>query len=247
MKRTVTILIVFLIAAILAGCGVGPFGVASSVVTGSGNVRTEDRQVSNFTALNLTGVGDVTITQGDSESFSIEAEDNLIPLIETEVRGGVLLIGLRNSTAIVPRKNITMKVGLKKLDNLTLSGAGNIHSAGITSDRLSLTLTGAGGLQIDKLSASQLTLVLSGTGGAKLAGEVSNQTATLSGVGNYSASELKSSAAKVAISGAGDATVWATDKLDATISGVGSVKYYGSPSLTKQISGAGQVQQLGQK
>ena len=54
---------------------------------GSGQVVTETREVSNFNAVEFTSFGDLTIQQGERESLTIEAEDNVLREIETVVRG----------------------------------------------------------------------------------------------------------------------------------------------------------------
>ena len=60
------------------------FGGANAVV-GSGKVVSETREVSGFTSVSVSGSGQAQITVGDSDSLVIEAEDNILPLIETSV------------------------------------------------------------------------------------------------------------------------------------------------------------------
>src|SRR4051812_14457869 len=54
--------------------------------------KVEDRHLSGFNAVDLAGSFDVYITQGSTESVKVEAPDNIIDHILTEVRGGVLKI-----------------------------------------------------------------------------------------------------------------------------------------------------------
>ena len=63
-----------------------------STVRGSGNVISETRSVANFENVSLSGIGTLYIIEGDEESLEIEAEDNLLEHIETEVRGRTLEI-----------------------------------------------------------------------------------------------------------------------------------------------------------
>jgi hypothetical protein len=57
-------------------------------MTGSGNVITESRDVAGFNEIALGGIGTGIVTQGDEEALTIEAEDNLLPPIGSEVREG---------------------------------------------------------------------------------------------------------------------------------------------------------------
>ena len=57
-------------------------GVNVKSLTGSGNIVTEDRPVSDFDQIVLTGLGEMIITQGDTESLTIEADDDTPPLLD---------------------------------------------------------------------------------------------------------------------------------------------------------------------
>lgn len=230
----------------LAGCGLGSF----KAVSGSGNVVTETRNVSNFSAVSLDGVGELTVTQGDTEGLTITAEDNLMPLIKTTVENGTLVIAEGNPQTgeiIRPTKPLIFDVKVKNLNAVTLSGAGNLHSPALKTDKFTLTLSGAGSARLDQLQASDVTTTLSGAGSVDAAGQVSSQKAVLSGLGSYRAGDLKSATAEVQISGAGSAVVWVSDSLTANISGAGSVQYYGTPNVSQNISGAGAIKSLGTK
>jgi hypothetical protein len=69
MKR-ISLSILFVLVALL-GVGCGP------IIEGSGHITTEARQVSNFSQVELLGIGELNVTQGDKETLRIEAEDNL--------------------------------------------------------------------------------------------------------------------------------------------------------------------------
>ncbi len=244
MKRhMIWVALIVLIAASLA-CDI-PLGVKT--VRGSGNVVTEEREVSGFESVALSGVGQVIITQGDEESLTIETDDNLMRHIETEVRNGTLELGLARNTIPIPTQSIIFRVSVDDLTGLTSSGAGSFKIDGLEADRLRVTLSGVGDVGIDSLSATDLVVKISGAGNVDLAGQVEAQEIDMSGLGRYSAPDLESQTASVRISGAGGAVVWAQDTLDVEISGAGNVEYYGSPQVTREISGAGKVTSRGDK
>jgi hypothetical protein len=244
MKRhLIWVALIVLIAASLA-CDI-PLGVKT--VRGSGNVVTEEREVSGFDSIVLSGVGQVIITQGDDESLTIETDDNLMRYIESNVRNGTLELGLARNTIPIPTQSIIFRVSVDDLTGLTSSGAGLFEIDGLEADRLSVTLSGAGDVGIDSLSATDLAVKISGAGNVDLAGQVETQEVVMSGFGNYTAPDLESQTASVRISAAGNAVVWALDTLDVTISGAGNVEYFGSPTVTEDISGAGKVTSRGDK
>jgi hypothetical protein len=225
--------------------------VPRTLVQGSGNIVTESRPVTNFDKISLSGAGDLNITQGDTESLTIEADDNLLPYIETTVQNGTLIIGLRDDVANVfafrPTRGIKYNVGVINLSQVLVSGAGNVNIPALKTTNLALRTTGAGNSNLADLEASNLTVDITGAGNIVLAGAVEMQEASLSGFGNYNAGDLSSTRANVSISGAGNATVWVTQSLDARISGAGSVTYYGSPQVTQSVSGVGTIRNGGEK
>ncbi|MCC7161431.1 MAG: DUF2807 domain-containing protein [Anaerolineae bacterium] len=243
MKYLITALALALIG--LVGCS-----LATNVTRGSGNVITESRAVSNFQRVQLSGVGELEIVQGDTESLTIQADDNLMPLIKTTVTNGTLDIGLdttRGLLALNPAKPIRYTLQVKTLDSIVVSGAGNVSAPSLKGDSLTVRTSGAGNVTIPQIQATTLTTGISGAGNMTLGGEVQTQDATLSGLGNYNAADLKSTNASVSISGAGSARVWATDTLNARLSGAGSVEYYGSPQVRQTVSGLGSIKSLGAK
>src|SRR5688500_11474559 len=64
---------------------------------GSGSVRTERREVSGFKAVDVSGALEVEITTQKDFGVEVEADDNLLSLIRTEVDGETLVIKTEKS------------------------------------------------------------------------------------------------------------------------------------------------------
>lgn len=238
--------LVVLVAAAFMGCG--NFGI--NATRGSGNVISESRAVSNFHGVVLAGIGELNITQGDTEALTIQAEDNLMPLLTSEVKDGVLTIGAKpglEATSFFPTKPVKYDLRVKNLDSIQLSGAGSILAPSLKGDTLTLGTSGAGNVNLNQLDVKQLKTTLSGAGSMTVAGQGDTQTATVSGLGSYNAGDFKTNTTDVTLTGAGSATVWAQQTLNGKISGAGGINYYGSPQVTSSITGVGAFKQLGTK
>jgi uncharacterized repeat protein (TIGR01451 family) len=192
-----------------------------AIVTGSGNVISETRAVSGFSAITLQQVGRVVIQQGSSESVQVTADDNVVPLMTTTVQNGILLLGITPNSCIQQASDLTFTVSVVDLDAVTITGAGSAKLEQIELPNLALTLAGAG-----RIDAS---------------GRVDQLNASISGVGSIGAASLISRSAQAAISGAGSIILNATETLNVLITGAGSVLYYGNPQVTQQITGVGTV------
>jgi len=218
----------------LASCAFG-------MVVGSGRSVTEARIVRDFNAVEFAFIGDLAITQGAEESLTITGDDNIVALIRTTVRDGVLRIDAGAANVGRPVVPLRYVLTVRNLDGLSLSGLGNIEMASLEGRNLALSLSGAGSLTIGNLAATDLAVTLSGLGSANLSGEVNKQAVTVSGAGSYYAADLRSQAAAIQISGLGNAEVWAVETLSATISGAGNIQYKGSPQVVQQVNGLGRV------
>ena len=236
--KIITLLIigVFLITA----CGV-------NYIQGSGNGVTEERDGSGFDRIDMSGYGEVIITQGNEESLTIETDDNLVQYIESDVRNNTLYLEFTDNTIPDPSDSIIYRLNVINLAALELSGAGSFRVQSLDTPNLEITFDGAGNIDLDSLSADEVSVEINGVGDLDLAGEVGKQNLQINGAGEYSAPDLQSDQATVEIDGVGKVVIWVTETLTVKIDGAGKIDYYGSPSVTQDIKGGGSIKSLGEK
>lgn len=207
-----------LVLALLAACN--PFKSSRKVI-GSSVRKEEKRSVSDFTSVEISGGFDVEILAQSDYGLTIEGDDNILSMIKTEVRDGVLDIDTGRSKFNI-RRPIHIKVSAPKIESLSSSGANTIRLADVSAETLRVDSSGADKIVID--------------------GDVVNFELSLSGVSNADARELRAQTVRVSTSGASNASVYATEELDAKVSGAGSVSYYGNPKTVREkTSGAGSI------
>jgi len=207
---------------------------------GSGNVIRQDRKVSTFNAIDVSGAFDVKLIQGTTNSVTVEADDNLMDLIRTEVQGNKLVI--ENKRPISHSKSLKVFVTFIELKSIDLSGAVNIESQGkLTLPELSIDGSGASDAKLD-LDLQRLSIDCSGGSKLKLSGTAKDVGVDASGAVDLFAYDLLAENYKLSISGAGKAEINVTKNMNIDISGAGSVHYKGNPANVYQdISGAGTV------
>lgn len=222
MKRMLLVALLGLTALALNGCGVIGLGWRENV-WGSGNVTMEEREVAPFTAIAISGLGEVEVTQGDVEQLSVETDDNLQAVILSEVRGDTLYLGFKPDVSVLKATRLAYTITVRNLEQITLSGGANISVRALRGDELAVTNSGLGTITVD--------------------GAVEQQRVRLSGAGSYDGSELASERADITISGLGEVVVRVRERLDANLTGSSSVEYIGSPEVHKTISGLGAIRQ----
>jgi len=216
---------------------------------GSGKVITQPREVSNFDSIEINYPAQVVVSQGSSESVKVEADDNFLPGLKTEVRGDTLEIfyKVEDGKHVRPTKPVKITIVVKDLENVNFDGAGELTINGLETDELNVSTSGAGNLELNEITVENLSVSLSGAGNVSASGEAESLDLIISGVGKFDGKDLHSQSVSANLSGVGSATVWVDDELDAEISGAGSVNYYGSADVTRQVSGIGSVNHIANK
>ena len=196
-----------------------------SKVKGSGNVASENRGVAGFDSIRVSGVYVVEVVAQKDFSVQVEADDNLLPLIETYVKGDTLRI--RNKKRISTRNPIKIKVSAPNIESIRNSGVAKVTVTDINNESFQIRSSGASKI--------------------KVTGKTGELQMKLSGACKVDATELVSSDVKVRGSGASYAKVNVDGDLAARLSGASRVVYSGSPkNINKRTSGASSVRQVKQ-
>ena len=216
---------------------------------GSGIIGQEARQVLAFDKIILNGGGEVTLIQGQKEALLIEAEDNILPKLTSEVEDGTLTLGYDTISwkdAIIPTRTIKYTITVQNLERFTVNGAIALSNAKLQGEEFELKINGAGDFVFEQILVQALNIEIAGGASVRTKGEASMQNVLVNGAGSYNGEGLKSLASTVVFNGAGDVRLWVLNTLDVTINGAGSVSYYGSPVVTQSINGFGSVKHLGE-
>jgi hypothetical protein len=220
----------------LVGCtGTTVFGG----IRGSGDLTSESRDVSGFTEIVLEGSGSVTVDITGTESLTIEAEDNLISHLTSDVRGGRLVLG--TDTAISPTRDITYTITAASLDGVTIDGSGNVEAADIDSETFTAEINGSGNIHLTGLDLGSLESTISGSGNIDVSGTANDLGVEIPGSGNFTGDDLYALTGDVTISGSGTAAVNVSDILTAVVDGSGDIEYLGNPTVDSTINGSGSV------
>jgi hypothetical protein len=207
---------------------------------------TEDRHISGFNAVNVAGSFDVYIVQGATESVKVDAPDDIIHYIMTEVNDGTLKIYNKEHTNGIGlfnnHKKIIVYVSIKDVNGISLSGSGNVYfKEGITANTLHLGVTGSGNLT-GKLTAKSLESVVTGSGDLTISGNADDSKIKVTGSGKFSARNLTTTNTQAHVTGSGDANVNAANSLEASVTGSGGVHYGGNPkNVLKTKTGSGDI------
>jgi len=209
---------------------------------GNGVLVTQTFELEEFDKVAVRRHGDIYITQGSPQSVSIEAEENLMDLITTEVVDGEWRVDFKKSVSeyIGLTIHITMP-NVRSLKIIEGSGGDIYMENTIVTDNLMLELSGDGTVSGDVQVADKLTTLLSGSGILTVTGTSAQHEANNSGAGSITANGLVANTGSATVSSTGDASVQFTGPWSATVTGTGNIRYRGNPPTTVDTSGGGSV------
>ena len=213
--------------AILGGCGhenvtlVSP----SDAIVGSGVTASEMRPVSGFTAITVTGPLRLVLQQAGSESLEVTADDNVLRLVQSDVHGGRLFLGLAPGTSLTRAREIVCRVTTSLVIDVEASGAARLEMSDVRGTRLGVRLSGA-------------------VQGAA-SGAVDDLALDVSGASRWTAASLSSRVVTAGISGASYALVRARDTLVANVSGASTLEYLGDPGVTATVDTVSTLRRVG--
>ncbi|MDI6724184.1 MAG: head GIN domain-containing protein [Methanobacterium sp.] len=236
MKKFIPLALIIIAIIAVSGC-------IGQNITGSGKIVNESRNVGSFNQIELNGAGELIITQGNRESLTVQADDNLMPYIKTSVNNNKLTINFDNALPL-PRQPVKIYLTVRDINSINTSGSGKINSNSLRANNLAISMNGAGEGNLANLNTQTLKIVISGAGRMTISGNVNEQNIDISGAGEYNAANLNSKITTLSINGAGRGTVRVSDLLNAMINGGGEIKYIGNPRVVQQVNGAGNIEQI---
>jgi len=231
--------------ALLIIAGISLCGLSSCMlncVHGSGHQISETRNVREFSKISISGGYNVTLKQDSSFSIKINADDNLLKYIKTEVDGNRLRIYSKKS--FCNAGELTISIGVKNLEEVKASGGIEVASDGKINTRdIAFKLSGATKITMD-LNADHVTTSGSGSTELNLKGQASSHDIDLSGSGTVNALDFVVGDCDIQTSGVGESNVNVLHSLSVHSSGASSVKYKGNPTVTNDKSGASSVEKI---
>ena len=189
-------------------------------IHGNGSIKTESRDIPTFEAVTCDGSYEVQIDCQAKQSLSIETDENLLPLIKTEVHNKTLHIYTKGF--LLPSNRIRIAASVQNIKDFTSNGSTEGDINNINNNDLDIGINGSGKLHLN--------------------GKSGNVDFHTSGSSKIDATSLISENSHIQINGSGNIQVYATNSIDVQINGSGTVKYKGhAKNVNQQINGSGRI------
>lgn len=214
---------------IRVGNGVRINGVGNTtdgdIIPGSGRLAREARQLPAFDRIEVASCVDVEVVFGTMQKVEVEADDNLLALVETEVQGVLghsLRVDVRGSLSTENKLIVRVELPVP-LQEVTIAGSGDASVLGLQQESIDFTVRGSGNI--------------------RAAGEVRRLHALVQGSGDLKLRGLRAAAAELTVQGSGDIAAEVTQAVTAWVVGSGDITVLGSPEVRQtRVQGSGDIE-----
>ena len=219
--------------------------ISGNSIQGSGKLQKQAREVGSFHGVALNVPGTVELRIGNTDSVTIEADDNILPLIDTVVENGTLRIRPARRNTNFRQSSLNIVIQARQVERVSVGGSGSITATGLRAEKLRFDVGGSGSIDARDLDSRAVAIAIGGSGNFKASGKTEQLTASIGGSGNIQAGRLAAREVQVSIGGSGEAEVWAKDDLTISIGGSGEVNYYGDPRISRSMQRSSSIKRLG--
>ncbi|MDP2061195.1 MAG: head GIN domain-containing protein [Flavobacteriaceae bacterium] len=239
MKKHILILALILISS--STFAQGWFGK----IKGNGNVITEKRSTEAYDEISVGGSFEVQLVSGSEGNITLEGEENILEVVETEVKNGELKIRFRDHVNVQTHKKIKVTVPFKDLRGVTLAGSGKIYSdVTVFTASFEAKVSGSGNIRIP-VEAQKTIAHVTGSGDINLSGKTEDLEVKVTGSGDFDGRSLSSNNTSASVTGSGDITVVSNQKIYARVTGSGDILYLGKPEKEDiKVTGSGKVRMM---
>jgi len=214
-----------------------------SGVRGKGAAQTEKRAVTGFHAVDLEIAGDVEVSIAAEFSVEVQVQENLLPLLKTEVEDGALRIYFSENVSY--SEGVKIRVSGPSFDGLSVGGSGMIRMlTPAMAEKMKMDVSGSGDIYLEQATLQSASCAIAGSGTIHLGGTANSVKIDISGSGDIKAKDLTVNDLDVDIAGSGSVTANVVQHLKADISGSGDVFYGGQPVVEANVSGSGSVKKM---
>jgi len=241
MKTTNKILLVFFIL-ILAGITVLMVYLRIKVgqaefVAESGIIVTEEITIENFNKLEVSGNIRLTLIRGDLPGLTITGDENLIPLLTSDLRKGTLKINSPRSSR--RQRQIEAELYYVSFDELSTSGGSRVNSTDtITADMFQLSVLSGSFCDL-VIVAEKLDIKALAGSHADIAGKVGQVIIESVAGAQVQANNLEAVKANIKTSAGASVSIHVLEDLDASASSGSLIRYSGNPGLKNVSSSSG--------
>ena len=207
--------------------------------TGNGEIAEDMREVTEeFTVVSAQEGLDVYVTQADDFEILVEADENVIELIGTDIRDGRLKVHTYENIGRATKK---IYVSMPSITGLhTSSGADLVTKSTLETDKIDLSASSGSELQV-MLDADEVDADTSSGADIKLSGTANLLYAEASSGSDIKAREFEVKQCVADASSGADIRVNVSEKLTADASSGANISYTGNASVTKRKSVSGSV------
>jgi hypothetical protein len=209
---------------------------AFTAVQAGNSKKTEIRKVRNFNAVTVSSGIDLYLKMGETEQVRVEADDEIIGDIVTEVKNGTLRVYMKknnffNFFNFGRTTSRTVYVTVTDLKSIDASSGSDVRSENTLKGDVLKVSSSSGSDVVLEVVYKDVSLDASSGSDIRISGKAKTVRAGASSGSDINARDLEAVICHAKASSGADVAVHATGEIYANASSGGDVRYYGNPSV----------------
>lgn len=234
--KTAKLTLLLLLLVSTTSCFFDGFGIQ-----GNRNVVSEDRKISSdFEGLKVSEGITVYLSQGNNVDLSVEADENIIDLLVTEIKGDVLHIYFDKNVSRAKARNVYLT--MNKIDEIKTSSGAHVRSEHELKSKTLVLKSSSGSSMKIELEAQEVEGHTSSGADMRISGTAESFQGSASSGSQIHARDLTTDKSNVDVSSGAGIYIHVEDELTAHASSGGHINYDGNPKvLNKSKSSGGSI------
>jgi hypothetical protein len=211
------------------GCQLG-FVVGGPGVQGSGVIKEATREVTAFSGIDVGSALKATVSIGPKASLTLKGDDNILPLVTTEVRDGVLVARIKSTTGVRTREPISLTITVPRLESVKAVDASQVRATIVQIQTFRIAAADASSVEVRGIDSDSLDLKASDASTVTVVGRAKGMTLTVSDASAIKAADLPVESVSAKVSDASSVEVRASGSIAGKASDASSIRVLGDPT-----------------
>jgi hypothetical protein len=234
----------------------------NNTVIGSGNIIEDIRDLPTFDEISANAAIDLTITQGPEQRVTVQADDNVVPFIATEVTKGELRID-RDGASNFRNSSVSVEITVPTLAYLALSASSDalvtdfefeqpvffdlssssdLVLSGSKAKDVVFNLTASSNATVtDFIVADRADFDLSSASDLRISGSVHRAIFKLNSASDVAGFDFEVGDCEVDLNSSSELETTVNDKLSGELKAASTLRYRGTPEVTISVGSASEL------
>ena len=214
---------------------------AFSLVSAAAQARTQEFDVGAFNAVSVASGIRATVDVGPRRPVRVEADDDVLALLDVRVEGDELHVGFKPNTRWAGERRVRVTIQTPELRAVSASGGADVRATVTRGDDAAIAASGGSTVQVRGVDSARLHVAASGGSVLDVRGVADMLELQLSGGSRLHGRDLEVKDVDVQASGGSEADLRGDGRIRGNLSGGSQMHVRGKATARVNATGGSEV------